>query len=673
MDNIQNKIENLKKEINKNNRLYYIEDAPIITDYEYDKMMRELMDLEEKYKEYKTLDSPTMRVGGKALEKFEQVVHTSQVQSLANAFSYDELREFDERIKRDYENPRYVLELKIDGLSLVIEYRDGIMYRAATRGDGFIGEDVTENARTIKSLPLRVDELKNFKIRGEVFISKENFVKINEKQLEDGKNEFANPRNAAAGSIRQLDSKVASKRNLDIFIFNLENIEGKTFKYHSETLEYLKSLGFHSSPFYEKCEDIEKVIEKIKYWDKKRHELKFNIDGMVVKIDDLELRKKLGSTSKTPKWALSYKFPPELAKTKLIDIILQVGRTGVITPTGILEPVKLAGSTISRVTLHNYDYICERDILIGDTVYIHKAGEIIPEIYSVVKEERTGNEKEFKMPEKCPSCNSELVKYDGEVAIRCPNTNCPNQRLRSIIHFASKGAMDITGFGEKIAEKLYEENLVKEIQDIYRLQASDIVGLERMGQKSSENLINAIDQSKKASFDKVIFALGIRFVGSTTAKILAEKFKNIDSLMGQNKEELNKIDEIGEKIAESIVNFFKVEENKKLIADLKKLGINMKADEKSSEKKILEGKRIAFTGKLENYKRSDVTEIIENLGGKVTSSISENLFFLLAGENAGNKLDKAREKNIKIISEEDFKKIISFEEESQIDEYIQNK
>lgn len=673
MNEIKERIEKLKEEININNRLYYVEDKPVIEDYEYDKMMRELIDLEEKYPEYRTEDSPTLRVGGRALESFEQVTHTTQVQSLANAFSYDELREFDERVKKLDSSPSYVLELKIDGLSLVIDYVDGVLTKAATRGDGFIGENVTENARTIKSLPLKVDDKVTFRIRGEVFISKENFVKINEIQTQEGKNEFANPRNAAAGSLRQLDSKIAAKRNLDIFIFNLENIDSLKFKTHHETLEYLKTQGFHVSPYYKKYETIEDVIKSIEEWDEKRHNLKFNIDGMVIKVDDLDLRRKLGQTSKNPRWAISFKFPPDLAKTTLRDIIVQVGRTGVITPTGILDPVSLSGSTISRATLHNEDYIKQRDILIGDKVLIHKAGEIIPEIYKVLKDERTGHEKEFKMPETCPSCNSELVRYEGEVALRCPNSNCPNQRLRSIIHFTSKAAMDINGYGEKMAEKLYEENIVTKIQDIYSLTVSKLVDLERMGQKSSENLINAIEESKNRSLDKVIFSLGIRFVGTTTAKILAQKFKNMDNLINANVKDLNSIDEIGDKIANSIVRFFNVKENKELIENLKDYGVNMQLDEDNNQNNIFDKERIAFTGKLTNYSRNDVTEIIENLGGKVTSSISEKLLFLLAGENAGSKLDKAREKNVSIINEDDFEKIIKMKSHDQIVDFLDGK
>lgn len=670
MDNIEKKINELKDKININNKRYYVDDSPIITDYEYDAMMQELINLENKYPQYKTQDSPTQRVGGKPLDKFEQVVHQSQILSLSNAFSIEDLRDFDRKVKKFSLNPSYVLELKIDGLSLIIDYKDGVLETAATRGDGLIGENVTQNAKTIKSLPLNVQKDINFKIRGEVYISKDNFVKINNEQLQDGKNEFANPRNAAAGSLRQLDPKVASKRNLDIFIFNVEDIEGVKFTTHQESLEYMKKLGFKISPFYEVFQDIDSLIERIDYWEEKRHSIDFNIDGLVVKVNDLKLREQLGNTSKTPKWAIAYKFPPQLAKTKLIDIVLQVGRTGVITPTGIFEPVKLSGSTISRATLHNEDYIRERDIRIGDKVFIHKAGEIIPEIYKVLAEERTGEEEIFNMPSKCPSCQTDLVKYDNEVALRCPNASCPDQILRGIIHFTSKSAMDISGFGEKMSEMLYKEKIVTNIQGIYKLRVEDIINLERMGEKSSQNLIDAINKSKNAQFDKVIYALGIRFVGVNTAKILAKEFINIDNLLNATEEKLSTVNEIGEKIAKSIVNFFKVEDNIKLIRDLSSYGLNMQINTSFSSGRIFDGEKIAFTGKISNYTRSEVTNLIEEKGGSVTSSISEKLLFLLAGEKAGSKLSKAMEKGVKILSEEDFEKILILNEKEEVLDYI---
>lgn len=671
IDEARVKIEELKAEIEKNNKLYYEDDNPIISDYDYDMMMRQLISLEDKYPELKTPDSPSNRVGGKALSKFEQIRHDRVMMSLSNAFTAGELRDFDSKIKEYTKNPRYVVEFKIDGLTLVLKYEKGILVSAGTRGDGVTGENVTQNAKTIKSIPLKLKEEVDVEVRGEAFIPKEVFYAINEMQIENEEKTFANPRNMAAGSLRQLDPKITASRKLDIFIFSVENdIEGKNS--HFELLDYVKDLGMKISPEKKLCNDIEEVIAEIEKWTDKRFDLPFEIDGMVVKLDNIALRDEIGSTSKAPKWAIAYKFPPEKVRTKVEDIIVQVGRTGVLTPTAILDTVRISGSMVSRATLHNEDYIKEKDIKIGDYVYIQKAGEIIPEVYEVDKNARTGEERDFEMPHNCPVCGEKTVRTENEASWKCTNIFCKAQLQRKIIHFVSKGAMDIDGFGEKIVIQLFEEGLIKDISDIYTLKADVLKNLERMGEKSANNLINAIENSKNVSLDKFIFALGIRFIGANAGKVLAENFDNIGQLMDSSVERLTAIDEIGEKKAMSIVEFFGIQSNRELVEKLLSLGVNPISKSNSSQKNIFLNLKVVATGTLEKFKRDDIQKIVEENGGKLSSSVSKKTNFVVAGEAAGSKLDKANQLGVKVISEDDFEKLLSLDDTEQVLKYIEN-
>jgi len=671
IDEARVKIEELKAEIEKNNKLYYEDDNPIISDYDYDMMMRQLISLEDKYPELKTPDSPSNRVGGKALSKFEQIRHDRVMMSLSNAFTAGELRDFDSKIKEYTKNPKYVVEFKIDGLTLVLKYEKGILISAGTRGDGVTGENVTQNAKTIKSIPLKLKEEVDVEVRGEAFIPKEVFYAINEMQIENEEKTFANPRNMAAGSLRQLDPKITASRKLDIFIFSVENdIEGKNS--HFELLDYVKDLGMKISPEKKLCNDIEEVIAEIEKWTDKRFDLPFEIDGMVVKLDDIALRDEIGSTSKAPKWAIAYKFPPEKVRTKVEDIIVQVGRTGVLTPTAILDTVRISGSMVSRATLHNEDYIKEKDIKIGDYVYIQKAGEIIPEVYEVDKNARTGEEREFEMPHNCPVCGEKTVRFENEASWKCTNISCKAQLQRKIIHFVSKGAMDIDGFGEKIVIQLFEEGLIKDISDIYTLKADVLKNLERMGEKSAKNLINAIENSKNVSLDKFIFALGIRFIGANAGKVLAKNFDNIGQLMDSSVERLTAIDEIGEKMAMSIVEFFEIQSNRELVVKLLSLGVNPISKSNSSQKNIFLNLKVVATGTLEKFKRDDIQKIVEENGGKLSSSVSKKTNFVVAGEAAGSKLDKANQLGVKVISEDDFEKLLSLDDTEQVLKYIEN-
>lgn len=671
IDEARVKIEELKAEIEKNNKLYYEDDNPIISDYDYDMMMRQLISLEDKYPELKTPDSPSNRVGGKALSKFEQIKHDRVMMSLSNAFTAGELRDFDSKIKEYTKNPKYVVEFKIDGLTLVLKYEKGILISAGTRGDGVTGENVTQNAKTIKSIPLKLKEKVDVEVRGEAFIPKEVFYAINEMQIENEEKTFANPRNMAAGSLRQLDPKITASRKLDIFIFSVENdIEGKNS--HFELLDYVKDLGMKISPEKKLCNDIEEVIAEIEKWTDKRFDLPFEIDGMVVKLDDIALRDEIGSTSKAPKWAIAYKFPPEKVRTKVEDIIVQVGRTGVLTPTAILDTVRISGSMVSRATLHNEDYIKEKDIKIGDYVYIQKAGEIIPEVYEVDKNARTGEEREFEMPHNCPVCGEKTVRFENEASWKCTNISCKAQLQRKIIHFVSKGAMDIDGFGEKIVIQLFEEGLIKDISDIYTLKADVLKNLERMGEKSATNLINAIENSKNVSLDKFIFALGIRFIGANAGKVLAKNFENIGQLMDSSVERLTAIDEIGEKMAMSIVEFFEIQSNRELVEKLLALGVNPISKSNSSQKNIFLNLKVVATGTLEKFKRDDIQKIVEENGGKLSSSVSKKTNFVVAGEAAGSKLDKANQLGVKVISEDDFEKLLALNDTEQVLKYIEN-
>ena len=667
---IENRINELIDLINYHNEKYYNQDEPEITDFEYDNLMKELIRLEEENPELKRVDSPSSRVGGKALDKFTQITHKIPMLSLSNAYSAQDLRDFDKRV-RDINNNgvEYVVEFKIDGLSVGLTYNDGLFDKGATRGNGVVGEDITENLKTVKSIPLNINQDNEVVVRGEVYISKENFENINKSQEEQGLQLFANPRNLAAGTLRQLDSKLTAKRPLDIFVFNLEYIEGMEFESHSQSLEYLHKLGFKVSPNYKVCNSIDEVIEHIEYWTKNRDSLEFDIDGMVIKVNNLKQRENMGYTAKSPRWAIAYKFPAEQKKTKLIDIIVEVGRTGTITPTAILEPVRLAGTTVSRATLHNEDYITEKDIRIGDTVLVQKAGDIIPQVVEVIKEERTGNEIEFKLPDKCPVCSEPTVRLEGEAAVKCINISCPAQIRRGIIHFVSRDAMNIDGLGESIITLLLEKELIKDVSDLYYIKKEDVVGLERMGEKSATNLINSIEKSKSNELYRLINGLGIKYIGVKGAKVLAKSFNNIDEIINADINRLINLEEFGEIMANSVVQFFREERNLKVIEKLKQSGVNTEniVDEDDSIEKIFEGMKIVLTGTLPTLKRNDAKDMIESRGGKATSSVSKSTTFVLAGEEAGSKLTKANELGINVIDEEKFLELIKLKSKEEVE------
>lgn len=667
---IEIRIENLINTLNYHSDKYYNQDTPEISDFEYDNLMKELIKLEEENPELKRIDSPTNRVGGVALDKFEQITHKNPMLSLSNAYSAKDLRDFDKRVKEmTGEDTEYVVEFKIDGLSVGITYENGEFKYAATRGNGLIGEDISKNAMTIKSIPLKIEDKREIIVRGEVYISKENFEKVNEYQEEHDLQIFANPRNLAAGSLRQLDSKLTAKRPLDIFIFNLENIdELEDIKTHSDSLEYLKKLGFSVSENYKKCKNIDEVIEFIEYWTENRGNLKFDIDGMVVKVNDISKRNIMGFTAKSPRWAIAYKFPAERKKSKILDIEVEVGRTGTITPTAILETVRLAGTSVSRATLHNEDFIREKDIKLFDHVIVQKAGDIIPQIVEVVKEDRTGEEKDFVMPKVCPACGEPTVRLDGEAAVKCINISCPAQIRRGMIHFVSREAMDIDGMGESIITLLLKENLIKDISDIYYLKKEDIIPLERMGEKSANNLIKAIEKSKSNDLWRLINGLGIKFVGVKGAKILASNFKNLDEIIDADVERLQQLEEFGSIMSESVVEFFAEEKNLLVINKLKEASVNTEAGEDKSEgiAKIFEGMKIVLTGTLPTLKRNQAKEIIELRGGKAVASVSKSTTFVLAGEAAGSKLTKANDLGIRVIDEEEFLKISEMVDKSEV-------
>lgn len=641
---------------------YYDDDAPEISDFEYDMLMNELKNLEKKYPDLITEDSLTQKVGGTVKEGFNKVEHEVPLQSLQDVFSIEEVEEFDIRMKKlANENEKevsYVVETKIDGLSVSLEYKNGIFVRGATRGNGQIGEDITENLKTIKSIPKKLNKDIDIIVRGEVFIGKKEFEKLNEEREVLEEPLFANARNAAAGSLRQLDSKITAKRPLDIFIFNVQKCDSKEFKTHHESLEFLQELGFNVIPIRAYCKNIKEAINEINKIGEKREELEFGIDGAVIKIDDLEFREILGSTTKVPRWAVAYKYPPEKKETKLKDIICQVGRTGAITPMAILEPVKVAGSTISKTTLHNEDFIIEKDLKIGDTVVIQKAGDVIPEVVEVVKAKRTGEEIEFKMPETCPVCGAPAIREEGESVRRCINIECSAVLLRSIVHFVSKEGMDITGLGFSIIEQLVDKDLIKDISDIYKLTLEDIASLKKEGKKFASNLIEAIENSKKNDLSKLITALGIRHIGGKSSKILAKRYKNIDKIMGASYEELSSIEDIGEISANSIRTFFLQEQNRELISKLKQYGVNMNYIEDETADDRFFGKSFVLTGALEKYTRDEASNIIEKFGGKTTSTVSKKTDYVLAGDDAGSKLTKAQNLGITVISEQEFDEMI---------------
>ncbi len=657
---IEDKIKWLKKEIDKHNNKYYNEDKPEITDFEYDMLVRELIELEMQNPDLATPDSPTKRIGGKPLSGFKTVTHSVPMESLNDAFSKDEVRGFDFSVRRALggQAPEYVVEAKIDGLSVSLEYENGVFVRGSTRGDGITGEDVTQNLRTIKSIPLILKKRLPFlEVRGEVYMSIESFSKLNEEREEQEQPLFANPRNAAAGSLRQLDSNVTAKRRLDIFVFNIQQIVGAELSTHTQGLDFLAELGFVVSPIYNTFSDINDVIIEIDKIGEKRGELPFEIDGAVVKLNSFTQRGMLGSTSKAPRWAIAYKYPAEKKETKLLDIIINVGRTGVLTPNAVLSPVRIAGSTVSKATLHNIDNIVSKDIRIGDTVIIQKAGDIIPEVLESIKDNRNGNEILFEMPKYCPACNGEVIREEGEAATRCINPACPAQKIRNIIHFASRDAMNIDGLGSAVIHQLVENGLIDTGPDLFYLKANELIKLDRMAEKSAGNLINSIENSKNAGLDRVIFALGIRHVGSKTAKALAEHFGDIDSLANADKEELSKIYDVGEAIADSIVKFFATPSTLDIINKLRFAGVKLDYTKTIKDNRFTD-MTFVLTGTLPNYKRDEATALIESFGGKVSGSVSKNTSFVLTGEDAGSKLEKAKQLGVKIIDEEAFNSML---------------
>ncbi len=656
------RIEELRKTVEYHAKKYYDDDSPEISDFEYDMLMVELRNLEREFPEFSSSNSLTQKVGGTVKKGFKEVVHEVPLQSLQDIFSFEELIEFEERINKQIskskEKTNYVVETKIDGLSAALKYENGILVEGATRGNGLVGEDVTENLKTIKTIPQKLTEKINITVRGEVFISKKEFEELNEKRAIDDEPLFANARNAAAGSLRQLDSNITKERPLDIYIFNVQKIEGKKFNSHYEELNYLEKLGFNVNPVRILCKNMEEAVEAIKKIGEQREQLTFGIDGAVIKVDNLKLREELGQTAKTPRWAIAYKYPPEKKETILKDIICQVGRTGVITPMAILEPVSVAGSTITKTTLHNEDFIKQKDLKIGDTVIIQKAGDVIPEIVEVVKEKRTGKEKKFKMPTECPVCGAKAERIDGEAAIRCTGIECPAKLLRNIIHFVSKEGMDIDGLGEILVEQFINKGLISNIADIYSLKLEDIASLKKSGTKFAQNLIDAIQNSKNNDLYKLITALGIRHVGTKAAKTIAKKFKTMQQLMDANFESIRMTEDIGEITANSIYDFFKEEQTIDLINKLEQAGVNMNALEEENIDERFSGDIFVLTGSLEGFTRNEASAIIERFGGKVSSTVSKQTTYVLAGEAAGSKLRKALELGVKVISENDFLEMI---------------
>ena len=656
------RIEELRKKTEYYAKKYYDDDNPEITDFEYDMMMLELRTLESQNPEFITKDSLTQKVGGHVKEGFAKVEHEVPLQSLQDVFNFEEIEAFDERVKKvasenGIDEVKYVVETKIDGLSSALEYKNGKLVRGATRGNGLVGEDVTENLKTIKTIPLELPEKINITVRGEVFISKKEFEKMNQEREENEEELFANARNAAAGSLRQLDSNITKKRPLDIYIFNVQKIEGKEFNSHFEELEYLEKLGFNVNPVRIPCSNIEEVKKAINKIGEDRENLTFGIDGAVVKVDNLKLRTILGTTSKVPKWAIAYKYPPEQKETILKDIEFQVGRTGVITPLAILEPVRVAGSLISKTTLHNEDFVKEKGLKIGDRVIIQKAGDVIPEIVRAVVEKRDGTEKEFVMPTHCPVCGAETVREEGESAVRCTGIECPAKLYRNLVHFVSREAMNIDGLGENIIGILLEKKMISNIADIYDLKFEDIASLKKNGKKFAQNLIDSINISKQNDLYRLITALGIRHVGVKAAKVLAKTYENMDNLSNASIEDLSQVDEVGPIVANSINEFFSQEQTKDLLKRLKDAGVNMERQKEENEDDRFARKTFVLTGSLEKYSREEASNIIEKFGGKTSSSVSKKTTYLLAGEDAGSKLTKAQSLGVQIISENEFEEM----------------
>ncbi|MCH5170768.1 MAG: NAD-dependent DNA ligase LigA [Oscillospiraceae bacterium] len=649
--------EELRRELNHHIYRYYVENENDISDYEYDMLMRELVSIETDFPELIAPDSPTQRVGGQADGKFPKVVHSVKMESLQDAFSRSEVEDFNRRVTDAVKNVNFVVEPKIDGLSVSLEYEIGVFTRGSTRGDGNVGEDITANLRTIKSIPLRLKtDLPFIEVRGEVYMPRDVFYKIAEEQEKDGEKIFKNPRNAAAGSLRQKDPKITAKRNLDIFVFNIQRIEGKELKGHYESLEFIKELGFKTIPFFKKFDNIDSVFEEIERIGSIRYTLPFDIDGAVIKVDDFSQRERLGSTAKVPRWALAWKYPPEEKETTLLDVEINVGRTGVLTPTGIFSPVILAGTTVSRATLNNEDFINEKDIRIGDKVIIRKAGDIIPEVVSVVS--HAEGSIPFEYPKVCPSCGAPVFREQGESAIRCDNPDCPAQLLRILIHFCSRDAMNIDGMGESVIISFVNAGLIHSIPDIFRLDYEVISTLEGFGKKSADNLKESVERAKQNDLSKLIFGLGIRHIGAKNAKLLADKFRTIDAVSVASKDELMGIDGFGDVMADSVIDYFSLEATKSVISQLKMLGVNTESQTEITDNRF-ENLTFVVTGTLVKYNRKEIEELIESYGGKAASSVSKKTSYVLAGEAAGSKLRKANELGVPVITEDDFEKMIS--------------
>lgn len=659
---VKENIEKLREQIEYHSYKYYVEDSPEIDDSEFDELLKELESLESRYPELITPDSPTQRVGGQPLEGFDTVVHHVPMQSLSDVFNEKELFDFDQRVRTTLQSQEveYVVEFKIDGVSVSLEYENGRFVRGSTRGDGRVGEDITQNLRTVKTIPLKLRESIPFlEVRGEVFIARDHFLKLNERREALEQPLFANPRNAAAGSLRQLNAAVTAQRKLDILVFNIQQIEGKAFSTHTEGLKYLQGQGFKVIDRYPVFHRMSDVYEEILQLGEKRNELPFEIDGAVVKVNRLAQREVLGSTSKSPRWAAAYKFPAEKKKTVIKNIYVQVGRTGALTPNAELEPVKLAGSTVSRATLHNIDYIRQKDIRVGDTVIVQKAGDIIPEVVEVVADKRKGEEKEFHMPTQCPVCHADVIKEEGEAVTKCTGIECSAQLLRNIIHFAARNAMDIEGLGPAIIQQLLDKELIKGAADLYNLDFDELVKMERMGEKSAQNLLNAIENSKDNDLSRLLFGLGIPLIGQRAAQILAEHFESIDHLAQAEEEQLAGIHEIGGKMAVSVVRFFKQEQTIDTIEKLRSAGVNFTSKHNGDKKdNHLEGLTFVITGTLANYTRDQAKEMIEKCGGRVSGSVSKKTSYVLAGEKAGSKLDKANQLGVKVIDERAFEEMI---------------
>ncbi len=663
---IKERIEELREEIRYHEHRYYVIDDPVISDAEYDEMMKELRQLEEEHPEFKSPNSPTSRVGGEPLDEFEKVEHSQPMLSLDNAFTEEDLQDFYEQIIRRLsksssfqKEPEFVVEHKVDGLAVVLRYSGGELELGATRGDGTVGEDVTANIRTIPSVPLKLQKPVDIELRGEVFMPESDFASLNDRRLEEGKDPFANPRNAAAGSIRQLDPSVAARRPLAFLAYNVVSCADRSFERHRQSLKFLEELGFKINRYWTPSR-LEDVVDICKEWEERRGELDYDIDGMVIKVDQIDMQVELGATSSSPRWAIAYKFPSQQKTTTVKDIKISVGRTGALTPNAVLEPVEIDGSTVSRATLHNEDELKKKDVRIGDTVLIQKAGDIIPEVVRVIKDKRTGDEEKFTMPDRCPVCSSKAVRDPDEAIWRCTNTACPAQVRESILHFVSREAMNVEGIGPSLVDRMLEADLIEDYGDLYYLQEEELEELERMGEKSASNVIEALEESKNRPFDRFLYALGIRYVGSRTASIISDHFGSLKKIRNADQESLEEIDEVGPVIASSVVNFFERQGNQEVLKKLLSAGLPAEV-EKEETSDYLQGLRFVLTGRLENFTRDEAAGEIEKRGGRVTSSVSGRTDYLVAGDNPGSKLEKARGEGAEILEEEDFLKLLKGE------------